>query len=183
MDKATENEIWSRLGLSPEAFPAFDAASPKFFEDNGGDANAVAGATVQVGYSLDNFPRMLLGMRIENIWQLPEEPEPEEVALAEYVSRVVDHQQTVEINLTQNNITLRNSVPQSSIQGKGGYVWHGFPVAYPGAGGNDVNIYVRRQTAYPIMRGVRINPKVHITLVSIILRGDRPTMAIQRRDA
>lgn len=175
------NEAWSRLGLSPEAFPGFDNSKPAQFQNSAGDFVATSGSQVKITYSLDNFPRMALGLRVRNVWELPDDPSDEEVRLAEYVSRYIDDQQTIEVTMTQNNVTLRNPGLQAIMQGAaGGYVWHNWPAALPLAGGNDLSVTITRVTNYPMLRDTRINPKVYVSLVEIILRADRLTVAPMR---
>lgn len=177
------NEIWSTMGLQPQAFPAYDTLPPVQFTTGDGVAQAVAGASFTAAFNLDNFPRMIVGLRIQNVWQMPEtNVTADELALCEYVSRVVDLQQSVATNLTTTNITLRAAVPQNVMMGAH-EVWHMFPSAFDAAGGNDFNVTVTRLTSYPQLRGVRINPKVYVSLIEITLRADRPAMRTVRRGA
>jgi hypothetical protein len=171
--------IFSAMGLSPQAFPAYDTLPPFQFVSDTGIIAATAGAKISGGFNLDNYPRIALGLRIENVWQLPEDPSLDELALAEYVSRVVDLQQTVQTNLTTTNITVRNPVPQSIMMGTR-ELWHLFPSGFDCAGGNDFNFEITRLTSYPLIRDARINPKVYVSLVEIVLRGDRPAVRVQR---
>jgi hypothetical protein len=177
--KAESDAIFSAMGLSPQAFPAYDTLPPFQFTANDGTVAAVAGSKIVGGFNLDNFPRMALGLRIENIWQMPEDPTAEEIAICEYVSRIVDLQQTVQTNLTTTNITLRNPTPQSIMMGTR-ELWHLFPSGFDAAGGNDFNFEITRLTSYPLLRDVRINPKVYVSLVEIVLRADRPSVRINR---
>jgi hypothetical protein len=177
------NEIWSSMGLQPQAFPAYDTLPPVQFATGDGVTQATAGATFTSAFNLDNFPRMIVGLRIQNVWQMPEtNVTADELALCEYVSRVVDLQQSVQINLTTTNITLRAAVPQNIMMGAH-EVWHMFPAGFDAAGGNDFNVTVTRLTSYPVLRGTRINPKVYVSLVEIMLRADRPAMKLVRRGA
>lgn len=178
MDAQT-TEIFSKMGLSPQAFPAYDTLPPLQFTDNSGAVAATAGAKILGAFNLDNFPRMAVGLRIENVWQMPEDPTADEIALCEYVSRIVDLQQTVQTNLTTTNITLRNPAPQSVLMGTR-ELWHMFPSGFDAAGGNDFNFEITRLTSYPMLRDVRINPKVYVSLIEIVLRADRPSVRINR---
>lgn len=173
------NKLWSTMGLQPQAFPAYDTLPPFQFQSGAGTVEAIAGASFTAAFNLDNFPRMIVGLRIQNVWQMPEEPTAEQVRLCEYVSRVVDHQQSVQINLTTTNITLRAAVPQNIMMGAN-EVWHMFPAGFDAAGGNDFNVTVTRLTSYPLLDDVRINPKVYVSLVEIVLRADRPAMRTTR---
>lgn len=173
-------EIFSKMGLSPQAFPAYDTLPPFQFEAADGSIAAVAGAKIQGGFNLDNFPRMVVGLRVENVWQLPDNPTAEDIAIAEYCSKVTDLQQTIQTNLTTTNITLRNPTPQSILMGSR-VLWHMFPAGFDAAGGNDFNFEITRLTSYPFFSNeVRINPKVYVSLVEIVLRADRPAVRINR---
>jgi len=173
------NQAWSALGLQPQAFPAFDAASATYFQDGNNEKSGAAGSELKIGFSLDNFPRMILGVRVKNVWQMPEDPTEAEIRLCEYVSRVVDSQQTISVDLTTSNITLRNPVLQSALMGDGS-VWHSFPAGFDAAGGNDFNLSIRRVTSYPLLRDVRIVPTVYVSLVSIAMRADRMAAGLVR---
>lgn len=174
------NKLWSSMGLQPQAFPAYDTLPPQQFQTGAGTTEAIAGASFTAAFNLDNFPRMIVGLRIQNVWQMPEDDVTDtELRLCEYVSRVVDLQQSVQINLTTTNITLRAAVPQNVMMGAH-EVWHMFPAGFDAAGGNDFNVTVTRLTSYPLLREVRINPKVYVSLVEIILRADRPAMRTTR---
>lgn len=176
------NEIWSAMGLAPQVFPAYDTLPPNQFLLGDGSTAAVAGASFTAAFNLDNFMRMIVGVRVQNVWQMPDDPTATELALCEYVSRVVDAQQSIAINLTTTNITLRAAVPQTIMMGRGD-IWHMFPAGFDAAGGNDFNITVTRLTSYPILRGTRINPKVYVSLVENVMRADRPAMRTTRRGA
>lgn len=171
------------LGMHPQVFPAYDTLAPQQFLDNAGNPSGAAGSVIKASYRMDNWPRILLGFRIQNVWQMPEEPTEAEIRLCEYVSRVVDGQQTVSLEFTSNNITLRNPVPQTVLQGADGIVWHNFPIGYPSAGQQDITVEVVRQTSYPKIRGTTIVPKVVISLVSEILRTDASSIPSLRRGA
>lgn len=175
-----KNRIWSTMGLSPQAFPAYQTLPPIQFSTGSGTTEAIAGAAFTAAFNLDNFPRMIVGLRIQNVWQMPETAlTSTELDLCEYVSRVVDLQQSVAINLTTTNITLGAACPQNIMMGAH-EVWHMFPAGFDAAGGNDFNVTVTRLTSYPLLRDVRINPKVYVSLVEIILRADRPAMRTTR---
>lgn len=175
------NEAWSALGYQPQAFPYYYNSNGNTFQNG-----AIAGEEFTVNFSLDNFPHMLLGLRITNEWQpIDDEEDPataDEIALQNFVKQWVDDQQTVRLALTQQSI-ISKSIPQRIIQGANGEVWHNFPTPFPMAGGNTVDVTVRRLTSYPFLRDQRIVPTVYVSLVVIMLRADRLTMRTIRRGA
>lgn len=165
------NEYWSQLGFQPQCFPYYYNQSASTFDDPPG---AIAGAEITIPFSLDNFPHMLEGIRVRSTWQGPDNPDADELALMTYVKKYVDEEQSLRLELTQQSI-IAKAVPQVSVQGNDGFVWHAFPTPFPMAGGNTVNVVIKRLTSYPFLSEQRINPRVDVTLVCRMLRADRLT--------
>lgn len=178
MDELDANKYWSELGFQPQNFPYYYAGVANQFDDPG----AVAGAEITVPFSLDDFPHMLEGIRVKNTWQIPENASLENFEKATYVKRWVDEEQSIRLELTQQSI-IAKAVPQSLVQGHGGFVFHAFPTPFAMAGGNTVNVVIRRLTSYPFINAERPNPRVDVVLVCRMLRADRLTQIPLRRKA
>ena len=170
MDQLEANKYWSALGYQPQNFPYYYGAGANAF-----DEEAIAGAEITIPFSLDNFPHMIEGIRVRNTWQIPDEPTADELALATFVKRYVDDEQSLRIELTQQSI-IAKAIAQPLVQGADGYVYHAFPKPFPMAGGNTINVVIRRLTSYPILGETRINPRVDVAIVCTMLRADRMTM-------
>lgn len=179
-DEAEINAAWSARGYSPQIFPYYNFAGSVRFLDGAGLPNAIAGARANLTFSIDSFPIMLIGVRFETVWPIVEEPTAEDVAIYELVQRVVDPAYTVDVKLSSQSI-VGKPIPVSSLQGKGGYVWHNFPTPYAMAGSNTFDFDLVRLTSYPKVQGERIVPTVNVTLVTQQLRADRVTVPTIRR--
>ena len=159
--------VWSAVGLNPQLFPKYYAMVPVALTVNGAGSGAVgAGATLT--RELSNFPHILYGLRVTNTFALPAAPSDADINFADYLKTWVDNEQTITINMSQQNITAQ-AMLQSHLVGKGETVWAPFPAPYPLAGGNNITIEVRRTTAYPPFPStpqVATTPTVHATLLT-----------------
>jgi hypothetical protein len=180
---ATDDEInaaWSARGYQPQIFPYYNFAGSVRFLDGNGEPNAIAGSKANLTFSIDSFPIMLIGVRFETIWPVVEDPTDSEVRLYQMVTEVVDPAYTIDVKLSSQSI-VGKPIPVSSLQGRGGLVWHNFPSPYAMAGSNSFDFDLARLTSYPKVRGERIVPTVNVTLVTQQLRADRVTVATHRR--
>lgn len=202
------DNIWSSQGLVPQLFPKYYSMGPVALTVDGAPSGA-AGAVAILTKELSNFPHILYGVRISTTYTLPttiigEPVAPGIPATADDVRAQLDHyarlrsmdtQQTVTINLSQQNITGQ-AMLQGQLCGETGTVWHPFPAPYPMAGGNNVNVEVRRATSYPpypwrsqeVLDGeagprelIDVRPVVFATLLAAEFKATRQSVATHRR--
>lgn len=169
--------------LDPEAFP-FDYGVSAPFLNGQGQPSGVAGAVVELTREINNFPHVFYGVRIENVYELPD------VDLIEpwKAARAVDFQQTVRVELAQQNVTAQPIVQSTLIGGHsgdgGGVVhWHPFQRPYALAGGNEIRITVQRLTSYPLLSTdpeIAVLPVCHVTIVTAVYRKDMRTVPPRR---
>lgn len=166
--------------LDPEAFPLYYSGSSEFTID--GQASGAVGAEAQVTRELNNFPHIFYGVRVRNLYPLPN------IDLREQWLAVkqLDADQTVRIELAQQNVTAQATVQDllvGGLAGAGGGTqhWHPFPKPYLFAGGNEVNVIVRRLTAYPDLDEQNpVRPTLHVTLVTSVHRAEYRSVPPQR---
>ncbi len=173
--------IWSEFGgLAPQLFPKYYTMGPVPFARDGVPSGAV-GATAVLSHPLSNFPQILYGVRISNIYPLPAAADATHMQQYRAYKEWLDGEQTVGINLSQQNVTAQPML-QSQLVGKGDSVWHPFPAPYPMAGGNSVNLEIRRLTGYPpfIESGEVIEPVVFATLLVAEFKATRSTTSVKR---
>lgn len=167
-------------GLSDQLFPKYYSMGPSEFS-SGGTPSGAAGATAVLTKQLTNFGQILYGVRIQNFYELPTNPTDEQVALFEQLKRFIDDEQIVGINLSQQDVTAQE-LPQAQLQGRADTTWHPFPVPYPMAGGNNINITITRITSYPeIVSGTPLVPTVRGTLLAGEFKGVLPSEPTRRR--
>lgn len=162
----------------PEAFPLYYETDADFLLDN--VASGAQGALARLTRDLNNFPHVVYGVRIWNVWTLPVGADAAAVELARYVREWIEPEQTVEIQLAQENVTAQPTL-QPNMMGRGGLHWHPFPKPYLMAGGNQFRIIVRRTTGYPQISDTDILPRCHATLVTVVSRADYDTVPPTRR--
>ena len=173
-------EMMAQEGLSDQLFPKYYAMGPKEFS-SGGASSAAAGSTAVLTKQLTNFGQILYGVRIQNFYSLPTNPTDFQVQLFESLKRWVDDEQIVGVNLSQQDVTAQE-VPQAQFQGRADTVWHPFPVPYPMAGGNNINITITRVTSYPeIVAGTPLVVTTRGTLVAAEFKGVLPSEPTRRR--
>lgn len=162
-----------------EGFPFYYPMDGQFQNANG-DPSGDAGATAELSKTITTFPHLLYGLRIRNVYPLPSIEDNNDFV----ANKRLDADQTVEIKLSQQNITA-GGVLQDHITGGGQGItahWHPFPKPYLMAGGNEILIFVRRITSYIPLNGGDVEPRCFATLVTQILRGDRRTVPPHRRE-
>jgi hypothetical protein len=172
-------KIWATFGLSPQTFPIYYPIGPKPFLDGEGNQSGARGATARLEKDLSNFPHMFIGIRINNVYQLPAELTAEAVQLFRALKEWVDGEQTVSITLSQQNITA-DKLFQVQLTGREGENWHPFPSPYPMAGGNNIALEIERVTSYPLLGGLPILPVVRASLLAAVFRGPMRTQAPHR---
>lgn len=136
-------------GLGMQYFAQYIALEPVPFQLNGAPSGAV-GAIARLSVAIDNFPEFVLGVRINNVYPLP--PNPNEITMALYrnLKEHTDGEQTVLYRVSQQSVTT-NLPLQMHITGRpDGQHWHSFPVPYPIAGANNIQLEIQRITPYPL---------------------------------
>lgn len=180
-------EQWLEMFDDPEVFPLYYPASAPFLDDGagGGAPSGAAGAQATVNPTINNFPHTFYGVRVRNVYELPDPA----LADAFRAVKLVDQDQTIRIELAQENVTANATLQDHVVGGAqgstGGIHWHPFPVPYLLAGGNEVNVVLRRLTSYPLLSvepEIPVLPIAHVTLVTGVHRKDFRTVPPQRRD-
>jgi len=176
-------KIWSSFGLSPQAFPLLYALGPSPLRNAAGAPSGAAGSESVLTRELSNFPHMLIGIRLRNVYAFAIDGQDPDSSIAQYraLHEWTDDEQTVSVELAQQN-PLSSSTLQSLVQGQGGYHWHPWPVPFPMAGGNNITVRIRRVTGYPLLAGAEVLPEVYGTLVTAVLRADYGTVPPRRRE-
>jgi len=173
-------KIWTQLGLSPQTFPIYYPIGPKQFLDGTGQPSGAVGTRARFTRDLSNFAHMFIGIRISNTYELPQLPTADEIARFRACKEFVDGEQTITINLAQQNIVVEPTL-QSQITGLDGIHWHPFPTPFPMAGANNISIEVQRATSYPQIReGEPVIPEVRMVLLAVVLRADMKTVPPHR---
>jgi hypothetical protein len=175
------DNIWSSQGLVPQLFPKYYSMGPVALTVDGSPSGA-AGAVAVLTKELSNFPHILYGVRISNTYDVPTNPDAGEIRQFTMMKSFIDVEQTVTINLSQQNITGQ-AMLQAQLTGYAGTVWHPFPAPYPMAGGNNVNIEVRRVTSYPnyLADDRAVTPVVFATLLAAEFKATRQSVSTHRR--
>lgn len=162
--------------LPGQWFPLIYGMGSVDFADADGEPSGAQGARATLTKSIPNFPVLFLGIRLTNIYALPEEPTDTQIRIFEACKRYVDDEQSVKVSLSQQNITT-DSVLQVQLVGKSGVYWAPFPVPFPMAGANDIQIEVIRDTSYPFFdQAVPILPKLKGSLAMAQFRPGAQTM-------
>lgn len=173
--------VWSRRGLEPQEFPIYYGLPPANFLDASGTPSGAAGSRARLSRDISNWPHLLVGIRIDNVYDLPSAADADGVARYRACKEYVDGEQTVRVDLAQQNTTTDN-VLQTTLCGRmGSGDWHPFPVPFPMAGANQINIDIQRVTSYPIIVGEDpVVPVVRVTLVAAVFHADRLTTGVHR---
>lgn len=159
----------AKAGIHPEAFPIYYAFDSAPFLLNGQPSGAV-GAVARLSRSLPNPPHIVLGIRISNVYTLPSGANADAVATYRACKESVDGEQTVLMNLAQQNITAELTLQKHITGGGLQEYFMPFPSTYPMAGGNDITLEIRRLTTYPQIAGADVLPTCFATLVCTVLR-------------
>lgn len=178
-----QEKIWTAFGLDPQTFPIYYPIGPKPFLDGNGEPSGAVGARAELEKDLSNFPHMFIGIRIDNIYNIPSEegvdPTADVVQLYRALKEWVDGEQSITINLSQQSISV-DKLLQVQLTGRNGENWHPFPSPFPMAGGNNITIDVERSTSYPLLGGEPVTPVVRASLLAAVFRGDMRTVAPHR---
>lgn len=127
----------------PQRFPIIYPASAGFERDNA--ASGDVGATATLTFTINTRPHMLVGLRLQNVYIVPEDMRTCD-GLA-WLERL-DEEQDVATQLAQQNVVVRPTL-QTLVTGRRGRHWHPFECPYPFRGGNNIVVTVSRLTAYP----------------------------------
>lgn len=173
-------KIASAVGFNAQLFPIYYTMGPVAFTVDGAPSGA-AGAVARLTADLSNFPHMLYAVRINNTYELGDDPSEADVQRYRACKEYLDQEQSVSINLAQQNITA-DRVHQAQLCGElAGLHWHPFPAPFPMAGGNNVVLDLTRLTSYPTLGEAPVTPQVRGVLLAGVLRADLATMATHRR--
>jgi hypothetical protein len=150
-----------------QKFPVYYSGVSEFKLD--GKASGLRGAVATVEIGLNNRPHEIVGVRIRNSYaRFPtptiqiQDPAPGEgdplpapvnanwAAINDGCCLLedLDDEQTVQIDLAQQNVIIRN-MHQRELCGKNGIHWHPFPCSYPFRGGNNMFVQLTRLQSYP----------------------------------
>lgn len=174
-------EVWSRRGLEPQEFPFYYSMPPVEFRNANGVASGAVGARARTSRDISNWPHLLIGIRIDNTYPLPSTADADSVARYRACKEYIDDEQTVRIDLAQQNVTA-DLVLQAALCGRTGSAdWHPFPVPFPMAGSNNIAVEVQRVTPYPQIADADVLPTLQVTLVAAVFHADRLTTAVHRR--
>lgn len=165
--------------MQAQWFPQYLAFGPVQFQDANGDPSGAAGAQARLSRSLPNWPILFIALRLDNVFNLPASPSDTDLRTYVAAKQFLDTEQTVRINLSQQNITAEATL-QSHITGKGGTYYSPFPVPFPMAGANNIAVEVVRQTPYPQINQELILPTCYGTIVAMQARMSEQTVAPQR---
>ncbi len=173
-------KIWTAMGLSPQVFPIYYPMGAQPFTDGTGQPSGAAGAQARLNRSLSNFPHMFMGLRISNDYDvLGDTPSADDVQLVRFMREWVDGQQTVDINLAQQNITAEQLF-QPHLTGHDGVIWAPFPAPFPMAGANDITVTIQRTASYPQVNGEAVQPVCRVSILAAVMRADLRTSPVRR---
>ena len=160
--------------IDTQPFPLYYAASKQFLGPDGtpsGQAGAVARLTVEV----NNRPQTITSIRFWNSYDISQNTLVGQDPLNYLALRLggIDDEQTVEINITAQNITFPE-VHQATFQGAYKINFHPLACGYQLRGANKIQITVRRVAGYPFFNQEieQILPTVHVAIVSVLHMND-----------
>lgn len=180
MNQEQLNKFWSDRGLNPELFPIYYPLGPQPFRDGNGVPSGARGAEATLNADLSNFAHMFLGVRLSNVYDTPSDPTADDVNLLTYLKDHVDGEQTMTIQLAQQSVIVSGVLQKHVTGGYDGYYWHPFPVPFPMAGANNIQIRLIRQTPYPLVNEQFVTPRVYGVVYAAVARADIQTIAPQR---
>lgn len=163
-------------------FPFYFEMGPEQFKDGQGDPSGATGSIATFTKSISNFPFLFHGIRVSNTYDLDSDWNADDVAKYNACKNFVDLEQTVKIELTQQNILSEQTIV-SHVVGRDGNYWSPFPCPFPMAGANVINVEMRRITSYPTIGtnpSIIIIPQVRCTLVGCVGRNKMQTQPPQR---
>lgn len=143
-----------------QRFPVYYSGTAQFVVSDGAvdarRASGQIGAKATVSIAINTRPHEFIGMRIRNVYAVPQFPLTE-TAQSYFPTfrdiRTIDVDQDVETDLSQQNLIMKTA-DQALVTGgptSGPVVWHPFACPYPFRGGNNVNVTITRTTAYPLV--------------------------------
>jgi len=133
-----------------QRFPVIYPAKAAF--KTGGTENAQAGATAKLQFTLDNNPHEITGLRIRNVYEIPDAyMQSPQLASSNFLERK-DGEQDLVMRMTQQNVVL-DECNQVTVVGNDGIHWHPFELPYPFRGGNKITVDVNRVTGYRFVNG------------------------------
>lgn len=147
-------------------FPFAYSLGPESFLGPDGAAGGAVGARAQLSRPISNFPFLWKGIRIWNTFPMNPGWDANAVQLYRAVRQYVDLEQTVKIELTQQNI-LSDPILQPMVVGNGGGYWAPFVAPFVMQGGNNITIEITRATSYPTIGGDIITPQVHVAAIGM----------------
>jgi hypothetical protein len=165
--------------MEAQWFPQYLPFGSVEFVDNTGTRSGGRGAVARPSRSLPNFPILFIGLRITNTFEIPQDPTLTDLATYEACKRFLDNEQTVFVNLSQQNITAEATM-QSQLTGNGGIYWSPFAVPFPMAGANNIALDITRRTPYPNIGGSPVLPVVDVTIIAAQARTGPQTMPPMR---
>jgi len=179
MDEEQFKQALTRQGLDPQVFPFYYDATAPFLDSNGAPSGA-AGAVASLRRELNNFPHLFFGVRIESVYGLPDEPTADDLDRFRTAKEWLDDEAEFRIDLAQQNVTAE-AITVKGMCGRNGTNWHPFSTPYPMAGGNNIQMTVRRLVGYPTIGDAAVQPVCRVTLVTASFRADMRTVPIHRR--
>lgn len=147
-------------------FPFEYNLGPESFLGADGSPTGTVGSEATLSRPISNFPFIWKGIRIWNTFPMNSDWGADAVQLFRVVKEWVDIEQTIKIELTQQNV-LSDPILQPLVIGKGGEYWAPFVAPFVMAGGNNINISIRRATSYPDIDDDVITPQVHVAAVGM----------------
>ncbi len=172
-------------------FPLYYPMGPRAFTNANGDASGALGAQATLTKDISNFPIMFWGLRITNVYTKPSGMDFANELAYKNCKNYVDSEQTVRIEISQQNITAEATL-QTQMMGLEGQIWSPFPVPFGMAGGNNISVVVTRSSEYPTLTfpdpaepgeflTERILPVCYATIVASVAREGDQTMPPLRR--
>ena len=165
--------------MESQWFPVYYPMGPRSFLDGDGQPTGAANSIAELTKDVPNWPILFQGLRITNVYALPNQPSELDIRTFEASKRYLDDEQTVRIDISQQNITAEPTL-QVQLTGKSGVYWAPFPIPFPMAGGNNVTIRIQRVTAYPQLNQTQIQPVVFATILASQARNRDQTMPTRR---
>lgn len=159
----------ARAFLGPEAFPLFYNVGNPFMLN--GERSGALNARARCTFELNNWPHVAFGLRIVNVYAVPDGFSAEDVPLFNAMKLWMDEDQEVSFTLAQQNV-IATPLHQATLTGRGGQHWHPFPKPYLFRGANQARVEVTRLTAYPQLVQEDVLPVCRCTLVTAVLVTD-----------
>ena len=174
MPDATEQEFREE---DYQWFPFYFPLGPATFLGSNGEPSGAAGSEARFTKSISNFPFIFHGVRIDHVYPIAPTWGPDDISLYRVCKEFVDFEQSLKIELTQQNI-LAEATLQSLVTGRRGDYWSPFPCPFPMAGANNITIQMRRLTSYPAIGTnpvVEIIPQIRLAIVGCVGRDKKQT--------